>query len=198
MPLPVGHSMMGYVLHETFGEKHSCLQARNKPLAPWKALLLFVFLANLPDIDFLVGFLVGEPNLYHRHFLSHSIGAAAIVGCIAALCFCWRDWRRFTWHVLLFGSIYFSHVFLDAFSHDTSQPVGVPMLWPFSKDYIVSPVLLFLSVEKEGNGMNFVQNLFVMHNIWAAVLEFLIFMPIVSIIKLVKNRRRLLQPIYEE
>lgn len=198
MPLPVGHSMMGYVLHETLGGKKVRLQTADKPWATWKTLLLFVFLANLPDLDFLAGFFMGEPHLYHRHFVSHSIGAAAVVGCMVALCFGWRDWRRFAWHVLLFGSVYFSHVFLDAFSHDTARPFGVPMFWPFSKQYIFSPVLLFMSVEKAGSGLNFIKNLFVMHNFGAAVLEFMIFVPVLSIIKLVKNRRRLAQPIYEE
>ncbi|MFQ5648747.1 MAG: metal-dependent hydrolase [bacterium] len=189
MPLPVAHSMMGYVLHDTLPQE--------RKLTTWKSLLLFVLLANLPDIDFLPGLILGKPNLFHRHYLSHSLGISVMVGFVFAMFTCHNKREKLFTHFLIFTSVYFSHVFLDAFSFDTAQPVGVPMLWPFSQEYIVSPFPIFIAVKKSNNSATFFQNLFIMHNLGAALWEFLVFVPVVSIIKLAKHRKTLFRVIFE-
>jgi len=47
---------MGYALHETL--------QRDAKERSWKMLLLFIVLANLPDLDFLPGLLVLAPRWF--------------------------------------------------------------------------------------------------------------------------------------
>jgi len=188
MPLPIGHSLSAYVFHDA-------LQTKTQPLS-WRMLLLFVFVANLPDFDFLPGYFVGQPGLFHRHFLSHSLGAALVIGAFFGA-LSWLMTRKGFWcSFVLFASLYFSHVFLDLFSEDTSQPYGVPLFWPFFGEYICSPVSIFMSIEKSGDSHSFLQSVFVMHNLMAALWEFVVFVPIVATLKFVKARKRIMPGIF--
>lgn len=176
---------MGYALHETL--------QRDEKERSWKMLLLFVVLANLPDLDFLPGLLMGDPNKFHHHYWSHSFGAAVVVGAMFALAItCLRPARGFWFYFALCSGIYFSHVALDFFSHDTSAPYGVAIFWPFSAVYVTSPQPIFMSVHKAGQSDTFFQNLFVMHNFWAVVWELVVFVPIVIATKIIKRRKAIL------
>ncbi|RMF56361.1 MAG: metal-dependent hydrolase [Calditrichaeota bacterium] len=190
MPLPFGHSLMGYTLYETLEQK--------RERTSWATVLLFAVVANLPDIDFLPGFLVGNPNLYHHHYLSHSLGAALVVGALLGGYYAWRKDKSFLGYFLIFTTVYFSHVVLDYFTQDTSGPFGVPMFWPFSKEFVISPVPIFLSVHKVGRSDVFFQNLFVVHNLLVAVWEVVVFLPVLAVVKLVKFRKKLLLRIADE
>jgi inner membrane protein len=177
MPLPIGHSLMGYAIHDTTSEDKGF---------SWKSILLFVFVANLPDLDFIPGLLAGEANLYHRHFLSHSLGAALAFGVLAgAYCYFVRK-KNFATNFALFSLVYFSHVFLDYFSMDHSAPHGVPMFWPLTTEYFASPFPVFMSVVKGNDSGRFFQSLFVAHNFQVALWEIVVFIPVITIMKLVK------------
>ena len=79
MPLPIGHALAGIAFFQT----RPGLFFKNK----WLDAVFFVFLANLPDADFLPGLLLGFPNLYH-HGIFHSLGAAlAVSAAISCLFF---------------------------------------------------------------------------------------------------------------
>ncbi len=183
MPLPVGHSLMGYALSQT--------TPMRRDGSGWKTILLFVVVANLPDLDFALGFLNGTPNQYHRHFVSHSFGMSLLVGMLFGLYYKYVRGKTFWNYFCIFTTVYFSHVALDYLSVDTSQPFGVPMLWPFSETYFMSPMPVFLAVEKGGGNLAFLQSLFVMHNLMAAFWEFTIFLPLLTLIKVWQYRRRL-------
>ncbi len=184
MPLPFGHSLMGYAWHDA-------LEPETR-FGFWKTLLLFMVVANLPDIDFLPGFLLGKPNLYHHHYLSHSLGFAVVVGAALGGFFARRTHRSFWYFFAVFTCVCYSHVILDYFTADTSQPVGVPMFWPFSTAFFYAPVPIFLDVHKTGDSATFFQSLFVWHNFWVAAWEVALFAPVLAVIKLVKNRKRVL------
>ena len=184
MPLPFGHSLMGYALHDSLQQ--------DKREWSWKTVLLFVVVANLPDIDFLPGFLVGKPNLYHHHYLSHSLGFAVFVGLVLGWVFAKRKPRGFLYYFLVFGSVCYSHMVLDYFTADTSTPLGLPLFWPFSAEYRYSEFSIFLAVHKSGDSATFFQSLFTRHNFWVALWEVVVFVPVLAIIKLVKNRKKLL------
>ncbi len=175
---------MGYALYET--------ALREREPFSWRTLLLLVMLANLPDIDFLPGLLAGNPNQYHHHYFSHSLPFALVVGAVLAGHVSIKKGKKFWPYFLLFAGVCFSHVILDYFSADTSEPLGVPMFWPLSNEYYYSPVLIFMSVNKSSSSATFFQSLLVMHNLWVALWEVVVFVPVLTIIKMVKMRKRAL------
>jgi len=183
MPLPVGHSLMGYVLRET--------TPVGRDGARWKMLALFVIVSNLPDLDFLFGFVLDDPNRFHRHVASHSIGLSVLVGVACGLYFKFAQGKHFTAYCLTFTVVCFSHVVLDLFSVDNTYPYGVAMFWPFSDTYLISPVQLFMSVQKGGDNSSFFRKFFVEHNLVAALWELALFVPALLILKFKKSRENI-------
>src|SRR5687767_7177296 len=135
MPLPLAHSAVGLAAYLAFRKNILTHVSRKRR---WALAALVVVAANLPDLDFLPGLLVGQPNRFH-HGPSHSLAAAAIAaGLLYALSMRFFGAvprvRLFT--VLLVASL--SHSLLDYCSADTSQPYGVPLFWPISSEYHIS------------------------------------------------------------
>ena len=75
MPSPIAHSLTGYIIYRAASPVH----ARR-----WQHVVLHLFAANAPDLDFLPGFLIGDPDLYH-HGVSHSIGFAVLFASALSL-----------------------------------------------------------------------------------------------------------------
>lgn len=127
MPAPIGHSIGGYVagrLSDPAGR------------LSWRAaVVLGVFLGNLPDADFIPGLLMGEPGAYHRG-ISHSVGAALAVALVVAAAGGARLGAGFRPLFLIAFAAYASHLVLDAIMPDTRGIVGVPLFWPLSDRYV--------------------------------------------------------------
>ena len=133
---------------------------------------LCLFLANLPDLDFMPGFLCGEPGRFH-HGPSHSL----VVGLVGALIF-----YRFVEYRLkgiskkrIFGCCLVSllpHPVLDYFSADTSRPFGVPLFWPFDTEYYMSPFPLFRDVQRNQDTLGtFFSTIINTNNAWGIAVE---------------------------
>jgi membrane-bound metal-dependent hydrolase YbcI (DUF457 family) len=99
-------------------------------------------IANLPDVDFLAGYLVGDPGVYHWG-PTHSIAAALLVGGIVA----WRFAQRaggFTPVFVLVTAAYLSHIVCDLLLGPGAGPaVGLQVFWPFSGERLMAPWALF-------------------------------------------------------
>jgi inner membrane protein len=122
----------------------------------------------LPDIDLLFGIHSGP---------THSIGAAAIVGLSA-----WALRRTLPetalwpppWAVTI---AYASHILLDWLGADTSAPLGVMALWPFTERFFISPVSLMPSITRrywlpgfwEHNAKALLFEICVLGPVWIAV-----------------------------
>ena len=181
MPLPVGHSLSGYLIY--LGTE------RKAALRGWKIILLYLLCANLPDLDILPGYLLGRPNLYH-HGISHSVGLAVLVGLAAAGVTYWKN-RRGAGRVFLIAfGLYFSHVLLDTLIADTTPPYGVQLLWPLSRKYIISPVLIFPTVFKADTSGAFFSSLIHPGNLRLVGIELLYFAPLVLLGQLLLRRRK--------
>lgn len=92
-------------------------------------LVLVIFAANLPDLDFLPGVLAGDAGLFHRG-ASHSLLAALIVAAVAGWGLGSRlgGFRRVAGWTFL---AYASHLLLDTLVPDaTGATAGIPLLWP--------------------------------------------------------------------
>ncbi len=182
MPLPIGHSLAGYTLYEGHHSRLNFFRHR------WATIAFFVVLANLADIDFLPGYLAGNPNLYH-HGPVHSLGAALLVGLLGGLFF-GRRYGHFWRYFGIIAAVYYSHLVLDFFNNDTREPLGVMLLWPLSDVHFMSPISLFASVHKSSDSSTFFQSLFNWHNFGVALRELVIMGPVAGGSWLVQRARR--------
>jgi membrane-bound metal-dependent hydrolase YbcI (DUF457 family) len=181
MPLPIGHSLAGYLTY--LGVE------KDVTLHRWKIILLYLFCANLPDLDILPGFLMGLPNRYH-HGISHSLGFAILAGMVVILYKRWRGDGHLLRSLSIASGLYFTHVLLDCLIVDTSFPYGVQLLWPLSSQYVISPVLIFPTVYKADTSGAFLGSLFQLGNLKLIGVELLYFLPLVGVAHLILRRRQ--------
>lgn len=117
MPLPIIHSYAGYQIYK--------MSLGKDEAKTWQMAVLFMFLANLADLDMIPGMLIGNPEAFHRS-MTHSLGAAVIsallVGGIA------KKFKNLSFFKMFLVSLnaYFSHVALDYITGSVRF-----MLWPF-------------------------------------------------------------------
>jgi inner membrane protein len=127
MPSPVGHALGGLTAAWLAGGR----QARG-----WlPRAILFAVVAILPDIDLL---------WRGHHQATHSFFAVGIVGAVTFLFFD-RGGRKVTVPVM---AAYASHILLDLLGADSTRPIGVMVLWPFSREYFISPWTPFPAISR--------------------------------------------------
>lgn len=125
MPTSIAHALGGFAA------------AEGSPLArSWSRARVFVFcavVANLPDLDFGPGLLLGNAGRFHRHG-THSLLAMLLVALACAL---WLRWRSGASRgdalrlARLAGVVYGSHLLLDMLVVRPTDTSGVPLFWPF-------------------------------------------------------------------
>ena len=151
MPSPFGHALAGLIVGLA-GEDR-----KNKPGAagtthprthapthlrtvPWSLFLSCMFLAALPDIDYIY-----PP--WHRG-PTHSIGAVAIVALVTILATRVAA-GHVKWRVVLLCSLaYLSHIVMDWLGEDPTINPGVMAFWPFSDGLFMSGWDLFRSTKR--------------------------------------------------
>jgi len=173
MPSPIGHMIAGYIVYSTMRPSGADgWQGRGFVLAG--ALLSAV----AADFDFLPGLLLSTPNHFH-HGPSHSLGAALLYGLVVWMilrgCRVALAWRL----ALLFAGVYGSHLVLDLLAVDTSPPFGIPLFWPVTHTYYISPVPLFTDIQRgDGAALTFVHSAVNVHNVLAIAWEMVLLAPI--------------------
>lgn len=119
MPLPLGHSAIGFATHSLISNDKGCF---NK----WQLAIFIVILSNLPDIDVLLGLILqNNGSAFHRG-PTHSILFALIMRFIASKSS--KLWSHIP--VISFKTCFMlilSHVAADNFL--TNSPVS--FYWPF-------------------------------------------------------------------
>lgn len=119
MPSPIGHGLAAVAAGWGIAGMLAAGQAR------WRQIAILVAIGMAPDLDLLWG----------RHSReTHSLGAALIVATVAA----WQRWPVASTRVriwLAVCAVWLTHPILDAMSSDTSMPIGIMALWPFSMDF---------------------------------------------------------------
>ncbi len=123
----------------------------------WQAAV-FVLLANLPDFDFVLSWIVtGDPNRYH-HSGTHTLLFAACAGII--LGYSMRMTPSFARSALIVGVAVGSHLAVDFMTGPLlgwHRSYGVTFLMPFSPERLTSPFTLFVGPR---------------HNTWGDALSF--------------------------
>ncbi|NUO80896.1 metal-dependent hydrolase [candidate division KSB1 bacterium] len=180
MPLPLGHSLMGYTI---------AAGSRFK-LSPnvWMNIFIFALLANLPDIDYLPGYLKGLPNRYHHHEI-HSLGFAALMGLVGGLVYLRMAGKFWACFLPIFFAVS-SHLLLDLVTEDFSEPHGMMLLWPLNSEFYDVSWKIFKSVNKSNHSADFFSSLFTLHNLRVVLIELMIMLPLALAATFVQRRRR--------
>jgi hypothetical protein len=134
MPSPVGHALAGAAAGWGLVGPPT-RRGDDGYREVWRQGAVFAMLGMLGDLDLLL------PIVEHRTF-SHSLTAAFIVGFAAALLT--RRGRA----GLAAGTAYGTHVLLDWLGSDTTPPIGIMALWPFSHAFYESRLHLFFAVSR--------------------------------------------------
>ena len=176
MPSPFGHALAGLIV-ALAGDKPRTYGPADPRTFPWALLLSCMFLAALPDIDWI------HPP-WHRG-PTHSIGAVAIITLAAAgvtrLATGRTRWRD----ALLCGLAYASHIFMDWLGEDPTLNPGVAALWPLSDQMFISGLNLFRSTRR----LEVLAPEQILHNFITLVQEILILGPILIWLLLRRKKR---------
>ena len=124
MPTSIGHALGGYAAADITADSGG----RRPPLAAF--LFLAIFVANVPDLDFVPGYLLGHAERFHRG-ASHSV----LGGVLATLVLAPLAGRLFggslrRWAFLV-SAVYASHLILDLLMRDPTGGPGIAFFWPF-------------------------------------------------------------------
>jgi membrane-bound metal-dependent hydrolase YbcI (DUF457 family) len=114
-----------------------------KPLPRWQAWAVGAAMAALPDVDIVLGMMLGKGGTYHGTF-THSL-SAVVVWALIGYAVGGGRWAA------VFGVGYASHLVTDLL--DESGPTNLMLGWPFSGQRPYSIGKLFPKVPVEGDGM---------------------------------------------
>ncbi len=145
MPSPIGHSITGIIFLVLWRR----LRHWRELLQYWREGILFILLADLPDIDL---FNPSEKmfDLYspHHHGEIHTFAFAFFVALVVTGLNSYRikkwNWKLWGW---AFAAIS-SHIVLDLFFSNSTTPPGMPIFWPFLKERIILPIHWYYYWEK--------------------------------------------------
>jgi membrane-bound metal-dependent hydrolase YbcI (DUF457 family) len=173
MPSPVGHALGGLIVGLALprargGTERPTSEVRGPLRAVSAPLLLCAAAAVLPDLDF----------LWSRH---NSLGAAVLVG-LATLA--WTRGRAPGLAVAV-ALAWASHVLFDWLGSDTTPPLGVMALWPFSSDFYFADAFVFDAISRRTELPGFWS-----HNLWAVVREVAMLGPLVALAAWRSRRER--------
>lgn len=183
MSTPIGHTLIGLTLFKLTPSADT----NNKLLS----FLLVAFAANAPDLDFIPGILVGDFNRYHQQY-SHSLLFTVGFALLVFLLFFDRRVQRLQLG-LVAGALYASHLLIDLITHDGAEPVGLPLLWPFSSHLFHSPYTLFGGILHGQAGDDFMtalQDIIAWSNIKVIAIEIVVTLPCLLIAIAAANRRK--------
>ena len=149
MPSPIGHSLIGLAIGIAAmpGDVRGTPLQRRLLQRRWM-LLGCVFVANLPDLDYLPGLLTGQMNAFHYN-LTHSIGWAGLVGLGLWLLLRAVRPRTGLACLLLLLALLGSHLLADFWCEDRSPPYGMPVYWPFSRAWHTAQRPIFMAMDKD-------------------------------------------------
>lgn len=169
MTSPVGHMLGGYIAAGRYCKRASILSS----------LMVLIFAANAPDLDFLYGAIRGDFNGLH-HGASHSIGAV-IMFVALVYAFCKALNKQAGQLSAIAGLAYSSHLALDLVTVDTTAPHGMKLFWPINEHYILAPQTLFQNIEHGAMGDSLLaalSSIFSMHNLVSVGAEILVLGPL--------------------
>jgi len=146
MASPVAHSFAGYWTFLALGKRLQT-KAPHYRLRNLSRLLFLIAVANLADVDFVLGYIWrGNANALHHGF-THSFTVAAMVSVV--LSFVWQMAPDRIRTALLYFVAYSSHLIIDLVSGTrlgwNNTGSDIPLFWPYPKEF-TSPLILIVGV----------------------------------------------------
>ncbi|MDJ0728937.1 MAG: metal-dependent hydrolase [Crocosphaera sp.] len=179
MASPIGHSLAGCLgFFLVCGNSQFLKYYSSK-----RFIITAIIIANLPDIDFLLGYLFYQNfNAIHRQF-THSFLVGFLVGII--LFSCLRFYRKIPYSFLVWlWGLYFSHILLDMLADDRYPPAGVQCFFPFSSNYFAFPISIL-------GGLSFTGGIIQLNNFLTVLQEFFVILLLAFVILfVVKNIKK--------
>jgi membrane-bound metal-dependent hydrolase YbcI (DUF457 family) len=140
VPSPLAHAVAGLAVH--------IATAPADQIASRRRALVTVGGALAPDLD-LTWKLVDGVN--HHQAQAHSLGVGLLLAALVAAVAAGRGAPRPLGLALAALAGWCSHLLLDLLNVDTSPPIGLMALWPFTHAYYKSPWALFLDIGRTLN-----------------------------------------------
>jgi LexA-binding, inner membrane-associated putative hydrolase len=138
----------------------------------WRQDGIFAAVGAAPDLDLLAG--------THSTY-THSIGAAALTALAVLL---WHRGRQ-PRLALACAAAVASHILLDWLGSDTTPPIGIMALWPFTREFYQSPFFVFMAITRRWWLPQFYT-----WNLVAALREVAILGPIALVVGALRRRDR--------
>lgn len=183
MPSTIGHALSG-VACLLAGLRHGGNRARFG--LNWRQVAGFALIANIPDVDFLLGYLIaGNFHLFHGGF-THSLSFVVVCSLLISIVWKRRHWWR-TWPLIALAMAL--HLVMDMLCGPmlgNSLSYGVPLLWPIIDERIRMPFSVFLGIEHATQ-----EALFGLHNVLAMAIEVALFVPLIYVLwRLLKGKAK--------
>jgi len=130
MPSPIGHAIAGVIVGGLISPPREHTM---------RSIAVFAAAGMAADLDLLVGAHSGP---------SHGLGAALIVGVAGWVILRRANTREAAARACALAMAYASHTLLDWLGTDSSPPIGIMALWPFSHEYYESPWHIFMAISR--------------------------------------------------
>lgn len=175
MPSPIAHIAAGYAVYELVASRNP--EYRTKRIGPVPRLLAITTgLSLLPDLDFIPGFFTERFDQFHNgasHSLVFGLGVALLVASLVRL----NKGSKFGFWFFLTFVCYNLHVVMDYFTFGR----GVMLLWPFSGERFLPPIMLFYGLHRS-------DGLVSIRHLWTAVTELLFAMFVIILVKIPQRK----------
>jgi LexA-binding, inner membrane-associated putative hydrolase len=165
MPSPLGHALGGAAA--------AWLAGGRLRRGPYAEAAVFGAIAMLPDLDLLVG--------AHSTY-THSIGAVLLATGLALSV----TRGRSPWVAMGVAAAWSSHILLDWLGSDTSPPIGIMALWPFTDGFYQSSLCIFDAISRR----YWLPQEFIWGNLRAVSKEILMLGPVAWVAMRLACRRR--------
>ena len=178
MPSPIAHLAAGYAIY--YVSRSHIPRMKVETLGPLSTPFVVASgFSLLPDVDSLVGLLMGNFGRFHNnatHSLIVGLGIALIFGGVMWI----RERTGFRYWFLLALLSYETHVFMDS----ATISRGVMAVWPISAERYLLPFRLFY-------GFHWSDGLLSIRHIWTFLTEGIFAAALVVIVHLLRSQKRL-------
>lgn len=155
MPSPIAHSAVGFAVYQAYRSRLPAWAEDRVGLA----ILLFIGLALLPDLDLIPAVALGDLGGIHNGITNSLIVALAASVVIGGAISYVAGGRFGLWFSAVFLSISL-HILMDFFT----TPRGVMALWPVTSNRFIAPARLFY-------GFQYSEGWLTISHLWTALTE---------------------------